>query len=384
MILVLPLAGLREPALGALAWGAAAGLGEAVGALALYAGFRNAAFSVAGPLSAISSAGFSALAGLLLGERPGTLAMIGDRRSAPAHAARQRTGGADRPDRRGGGGPVLLCHACGSACRDSGSHLFVPGGDHRARPRVPGRAADRDQADRALPRGRVGRAYRCCRRGITRGPGQASSRNRKKNARRVSIRPEDPDRHVAEAPRREFGRGTAWLALRAPALGRLCDIGRMTAWKDVERAEPEFAQRVRGLFDGRRHKTIATVRADGSPRISGIEVAFEDGELAFGSMPDARKGADLGRDPRFALHSATIDPVEGAEAQWPGEAKISGRAIYAGPLPGDPTATASTPTSPRSCTPTSTRRPRCSSLSGGPPRTGCAGSSASNPRQRAR
>jgi hypothetical protein len=116
------------------------------------------------------------------------------------------------------------------------------------------------------------------------------------------------------------------------AVGRLWNIGRMTAWRDVERAEPEFAQRVRGLFDGRRHKTIATLRADGSPRISGIEVAFEDGEVAFGSMPNARKGADLGRDPRFALHSATIDPVEGAEAQWPGEAKISGRAIDARPL----------------------------------------------------
>lgn len=101
----------------------------------------------------------------------------------------------------------------------------------------------------------------------------------------------------------------------------------MTAWQDVERAEPEFAQRVRGLFDAHRHKTIATLRADGSPRISGIEATFEDGQLAFGSMPHARKGADLSRDPRFALHSATVDPVEGSEAQWPGEAKISGRAI---------------------------------------------------------
>ena len=106
----------------------------------------------------------------------------------------------------------------------------------------------------------------------------------------------------------------------------------MTAWRDVERAEPEFAQRVRALFDARRHKTIATVRADGSPRISGIETVFEDGELGFGSMPDARKGADLRRDPRFALHSGTIDPVEGSEAQWPGEAKISGRAMPAGPV----------------------------------------------------
>src|SRR6516165_10655010 len=105
----------------------------------------------------------------------------------------------------------------------------------------------------------------------------------------------------------------------------------MTAWQDIEGAVPEFAQRVRALFEARRHKTIATVRADGAPRISGIEAAFADGELVFGSMANARKGADLRRDPRFALHSATVDPVEGAEAQWPGEAKISGRAIAAQP-----------------------------------------------------
>jgi hypothetical protein len=74
------------------------------------------------------------------------------------------------------------------------------------------------------------------------------------------------------------------------------------------------------------------LRADGSPRISGIEAGFEDGELGFGSMPDARKGWDLRRDPRFALHSATVDPVEGSEAQWPGEAKISGRVIAAGSI----------------------------------------------------
>jgi Pyridoxamine 5'-phosphate oxidase len=106
----------------------------------------------------------------------------------------------------------------------------------------------------------------------------------------------------------------------------------MTPWQDVEQAAPEFAQRVCALFDAHRHKTIATLRADGSPRISGIEAVFEDGELVFGSMPNARKGADLRRDPRFALHSATVDPIEGSEAQWPGEGKISGRAIAAGPI----------------------------------------------------
>jgi Pyridoxamine 5'-phosphate oxidase len=108
----------------------------------------------------------------------------------------------------------------------------------------------------------------------------------------------------------------------------------VAAWCEVEDAEPEFAARVRRLFDSHRHKTIATLRADGSPRISGIEAVFEDGELSFGSMPNARKSADLHRDPRFALHSATIDPVRGSEAQWPGEAKVSGRAIPAGPIGG--------------------------------------------------
>lgn len=119
-------------------------------------------------------------------------------------------------------------------------------------------------------------------------------------------------------------------ARRRP-VGRWCDDRPVTAWRDVERAEPEFAQRVRALFDARRHKTLATLRADGSPRISGIETVFEEGELVFGSMAGARKGADLRRDPRFALHSATVDPVGGSEARWPGEAKISGRAIAAGP-----------------------------------------------------
>ena len=104
----------------------------------------------------------------------------------------------------------------------------------------------------------------------------------------------------------------------------------------MEQAEPEFAARVRRLFDAGRHKTIATLRADGSPRISGIECEFADGELRFGSMPGARKGADLRRDPRFALHGPVFHPQEGQEAAWPGEAKIAGRAVRAGPAGDEP------------------------------------------------
>ncbi len=106
----------------------------------------------------------------------------------------------------------------------------------------------------------------------------------------------------------------------------------MPQWKAIEQAEPEFAARVRRLFDAGRHKTIATLRADGSPRISGIECQFTDGDLRIGSMTGARKGADLRRDPRFALHGPTFHPEDGKESDWPGEAKIAGRAIPGGPV----------------------------------------------------
>ena len=99
----------------------------------------------------------------------------------------------------------------------------------------------------------------------------------------------------------------------------------MARWERIEAEEPEFAARARERFDAGVHKTIATLRADGSPRISGIEASFLAGDLWFGSMPGARKAADLIRDPRFALHSASEDPPG-----WSGDAKLSGRAIEIG------------------------------------------------------
>lgn len=111
----------------------------------------------------------------------------------------------------------------------------------------------------------------------------------------------------------------------------------MPRWQEVREAEPAFAGRVERLFDAGRHKTIATLRVDGSPRISGIEGEFVDGDLRFGSMTGARKGADLRRDPRFALHGPTFHPEIGNEGDWPGEAKISGRAVPVGPVRTDGT-----------------------------------------------
>ena len=101
----------------------------------------------------------------------------------------------------------------------------------------------------------------------------------------------------------------------------------MTSWDEVERAAPDLAALVRSAFGRGRHATMATLRADGGPRISGTEVEFSaDGELRIGSMPEARKLRDLQRDPRVALHSPTADPGESG-TDWPGEAKVAGRAV---------------------------------------------------------
>jgi hypothetical protein len=95
----------------------------------------------------------------------------------------------------------------------------------------------------------------------------------------------------------------------------------MPGWSEVESEVPELAALARGFFDPHVHKTLATLRRDGSPRISGTESNFGPEGLWFGSMWGATKALDLQHDPRFALHSASVDPPE-----WTGDAKIGGRA----------------------------------------------------------
>lgn len=104
----------------------------------------------------------------------------------------------------------------------------------------------------------------------------------------------------------------------------------MPGWAQFAAAEPELAGAVQARFGIRKHNTLATLRKDGSPRISGIEVQFANGELYLGMMPGSRKLEDLRRDPRIALHSPTEDPPENQAAAWPGEAKIAGRVVEAG------------------------------------------------------
>ena len=78
----------------------------------------------------------------------------------------------------------------------------------------------------------------------------------------------------------------------------------------------------------RKHLTMATIRRDGSPRISGIEIQLDGGELRIGSMPGALKVADLRRDRRIAIHGPTHDAAK--SGRWRGEAKIAGEAVEVG------------------------------------------------------
>lgn len=108
----------------------------------------------------------------------------------------------------------------------------------------------------------------------------------------------------------------------------------MSTWKDVESDAPEFANRVREVFAAGTNKTIATLRADGSPRISGTELEFDNGDVTLGMMGGGRKLRDARRDPRVAIHSPTLEPPK--DGVWPGDAKISGRLVETGPPPDSP------------------------------------------------
>lgn len=99
----------------------------------------------------------------------------------------------------------------------------------------------------------------------------------------------------------------------------------MSAWHEVVEDAPELAPFVQARIDAHGLALLATLRRDGAPRISGIEPLFAHGELWLGMMPGSLKALDLRRDPRFALHNATVD-----KQVTEGDVKIAGAAVEAG------------------------------------------------------
>lgn len=96
----------------------------------------------------------------------------------------------------------------------------------------------------------------------------------------------------------------------------------MASWQTFADEAPELAARVRARFEANTHHVLGTLRADGTPRLSGSEVAFWGDDIVAGSMPGARKARDLQRDPRCAVHANPSDPE-----MTGGDAKFDARAV---------------------------------------------------------
>ncbi|WP_380167705.1 pyridoxamine 5'-phosphate oxidase family protein [Jannaschia sp. R86511] len=95
----------------------------------------------------------------------------------------------------------------------------------------------------------------------------------------------------------------------------------MSSWSEFAAEQPDLAREVRGRLDAHVHKVMATLRADGSPRLCGTEVVFAGDDLWLAGMVGARRFTDLRRDARVAVHSGS-DDVPG----WTGDARLSGTA----------------------------------------------------------
>jgi hypothetical protein len=93
-------------------------------------------------------------------------------------------------------------------------------------------------------------------------------------------------------------------------------------WVEFERQAPTFAELGRGRLGEPGVVLVATIRSDGSPRVSPVEPLFWNGDLWLSMGWRTRKAEDLDRDPRILVHSIVTDR-EGTS----GEYKVRGRAI---------------------------------------------------------
>ena len=96
----------------------------------------------------------------------------------------------------------------------------------------------------------------------------------------------------------------------------------MTTWAQFGQEVPGFAATVKAVLTGNVHLIMATIRADGSPRLSGTEIRFAADELFLGGMTGNWRFRDLRRDPRLAIHNSS----QGGP-QWRADAKLSGTAV---------------------------------------------------------
>ena len=98
--------------------------------------------------------------------------------------------------------------------------------------------------------------------------------------------------------------------------------GTTGTWHQMAEEAPELAGAVRARLEATKHHVLATLRRDGSPRVSGTEVQLHGRDLTVGMMHGSIKARDLQRDGRFVLHA---NPGDGSMEG--GDAKLAGVAI---------------------------------------------------------
>jgi nitroimidazol reductase NimA-like FMN-containing flavoprotein (pyridoxamine 5'-phosphate oxidase superfamily) len=77
----------------------------------------------------------------------------------------------------------------------------------------------------------------------------------------------------------------------------------VATWAEVAATEPELAAAGERLFRAFTLAFLATVRADGGPRVHPVTITVQDGRLWVFLVHGTPKRADLLRDPRYALHT---------------------------------------------------------------------------------
>ncbi|MDQ4024584.1 MAG: pyridoxamine 5'-phosphate oxidase family protein [Actinomycetota bacterium] len=93
-------------------------------------------------------------------------------------------------------------------------------------------------------------------------------------------------------------------------------------WQQLRALEPRLAERGERLLGEPGVVLVATLRDDGSPRLSPTEPLFWRGDLWLSMMLGSRKARDLMRDPRILVHNVVTNR-DGRE----GEFKVRGRAL---------------------------------------------------------
>ena len=93
-------------------------------------------------------------------------------------------------------------------------------------------------------------------------------------------------------------------------------------WGEFELEQPKLAEIGRRRLGEPGVVLVATIRSDGSPRLSPIEPLFWDQDLWLSMLWGSRKAADLLRDPRILVHN-TVRSREGTD----GEYKVRGLAV---------------------------------------------------------